>query len=60
MFRNGMGKTAKRLVLHDAEEHDLGGWAVLPFADRVNDILKRELKGYAIVRKPKKSIGGTE
>jgi hypothetical protein len=53
MFKNGAGKWAKRLVLHNEDAQDIGGWGILPFADKVHDILKQELKGYAIVRKPK-------
>jgi hypothetical protein len=43
MFTNGAGKNAGRLVLEGHDGSNLGGWGVLPFADRAYDLLKAEL-----------------
>ncbi len=42
LFRNGTGQKAARLVLHDANERDLGGWCKKAVADVIERHLKTE------------------
>lgn len=43
LFEGRFGK-AQRLCLENSDRHDLGGWALRPAADRIEEVLDKERK----------------